>query len=400
MHRVADRTAESKAMALARVIVGATVCALALIGWSGVALASPGTDHPGGWTIFPSANIGSGYSSLSGISCLNARHCVAVGGNGTDEALVESWNGRAWSSVPTPVLPPAEVGRPPTSASLNGVSCVSARSCVAAGEQDLHALGPCCERTLIETWSGSEWSTVPSPNVGGYTNTLRGVSCVSSRFCVAVGADRLESGPGNTLVGSWNGTEWSVVPSPNPGFGGQLYGVSCVSMRFCVAVGSQFSGRAFGSLVESWNGTEWSVVPSLGTGPLNGVSCLSDKRCVAVGGSASGTLVESWNGSTWSVLESPNPAGSGTSKLNGVSCVSARSCAAVGSDSTEGGPSQTLVETSKGSKWSIVPSANGAGGVSHLNGVSCVSTESCFAVGDAKSTPEGPLQALVEGGKI
>jgi hypothetical protein len=172
--------------------------------------------------------------------------------------------------------------------------------------------------------------------------------------------------------------------------------VSCVSPKFCVAVGHE-GGTA---LVDSWNGTEWSVIPSPSTGPLNGVSCVSAKHCVAVGGSLSGALVESWNGNTWSVLESPSPESSGTPQLNGVSCVSARSCVAVGSDSTKEGPSQTLVETSKGSKWSIVPSANSASGVSYLNAVSCVSSESCFAVGEDEAIPEGPFQTLVENGRL
>ena len=79
----------------------------------------------------------------------------------------------------------------------------------------------------------------------------------------------------------------------------------------------------------------------------------------------------------------------------GVSCVSARSCAAVGSDASEGGPSQTLVETSKGGKWSIVPSANSASGQTKLDGVSCTSTESCFAVGN-----QGSVHTLVESGGI
>jgi hypothetical protein len=172
---------------------------------------------------------------------------------------------------------------------------------------------------------------------------------------------------------------------------------------FCVAVGLEFSPGKGGDypLIESWNGAEWSVVPKPNNeGALNGVSCVSAKRCVAVGWSHTGTLVETWNGSTWSVLESPNPEGGGVPELRGVSCVSAGSCAAVGSDSTEAGPSQTLVETSKGSKWAIIPSANSASGVSYLDGVSCASTQSCFAVGEDETTPKGPSQALVEAGAI
>jgi hypothetical protein len=333
------------------------------------------------------------------VSCISARSCVAVGGNGTDEALAESWNGRAWSSVPTPVPPGSEVG-PPEDVSLNGVSCVSARFCVAVGGLSLRTLGPhCCNPDLIETWNGREWSVVPNPR--SVHAWFADVSCVSSRFCVAVGTSQggLGEPPGFTLVESWNGTEWSIVPTPNPGIFDELEGVSCVSVKACVAVGgfreedATFSRH---SLVESWNGTEWSVVPSPnGENSLSGVSCVSAKHCVAVGRTLSGTLVESWNGSAWSVLESPNPEGSGIPRLTGVSCVSARLCAAVGSDSTKGGPSQTLVETSKGGKWSIVPSANSASGVSYLNGVSCASTESCFAVGQQDSG-----QTLVESGGI
>jgi hypothetical protein len=342
---------------------------------------------PNEWTIFPSPNPGSGQDSLSGISCVSARHCMAVGAFG-DEALAEALNRDAWSVVPTPVNPYYEVS------SLRGVSCVRATFCVAVGEQftECH----CAHRgtyTLAEVWNGTEWSIVPSPNNSKAHNRLVDASCVSTRFCVAVGWNVENHSIG--LVESWNGSAWSIVPTPESA--SELHGVSCVSARFCVAVGGYESG---GSLVESWSGKEWSIVPSPGGGALNGVSCLSAKHCVAVGGSASGTLVDAWNGSTWSGVESPNPEGGGHANLTGVSCASAGTCAAVGSNAIEEGPSQTLVETSKGGKWSIAPSENGAGGVNDLNGVSCASTESCFAVGEDETAPEGPLQALVEAGGI
>jgi hypothetical protein len=357
-------------------------------------LAGPAAAHPREWTIVPSPSTG----SLNGVSCVRAERCMAVGGFSPEkaEALAESWNGRAWSIVPTP-------GLPETVSSLHGVSCVSASFCMAVGEQ--YPVCPCRHPTtnLVETWNGSAWSVVPSPRPPGppyMDSVLTGVSCVSVRFCVAVGyAVPHTGGPSKTFVESWNGSLWSIVPNANPGIADGLSGVSCVSMRFCVAVGSQIPrGNIFVSrtLVESWNGTEWSPIPNPSDGGLSGVSCVSAKHCVAVGGSAaSGTLVESWNGSAWSVLESPNPEGSGRPELNGVSCVSAGSCAAVGSDSTEGGPTQTLVETSKGGKWSIVPSANSASGQTKLDGVSCASTESCFAVGN-----QGSVQTLVESGGI
>jgi hypothetical protein len=52
---------------------------------------------------------------------------------------------------------------------------------------------------------------------------------------------------------------------------------------------------------------------------VNGVSCTSSVRYVAVGGSDTGTfgatLVEYWNVLTWSIMKSPNRKGSTYSAL-------------------------------------------------------------------------------------
>jgi hypothetical protein len=355
---------------------------------------------PGEWAIFPSPSLGSGENSLRGVSCLSRRFCIAVGQDSAPgaEGLIEEWNGAAWSAVEAP----EPRGEHDSDIGFIGVSCSSVKFCVAIGRGS-HVRSPDSSGTIsfVDTWNGATWSEA---RVGSLRTALREVSCVSPSFCVAVGqaeSSGLDGGPQKTIVEFWNGETWSSATSADPGLLDELEGVSCVSITFCVAVGS-FTDETFvgHALIESWNGTEWSQVPDPGTGSLKGVSCVSAKRCVAVGGSPSGTLVESWNGRMWSTLESPNPDGSGTPRLNAVSCVSARSCVAVGSDSTYQGPSQTLVETSKGNRWSIVPSANSASGVSYLNGVSCVSSESCFGVGEDRATPNSPAQALVETGGV
>ena len=93
---------------------------------------------------------------------------------------------------------------------------------------------------------------------------------------------------------------------------------------------------------------------------LYGVSCPSTTSCFAVGyayppnGSVRKTFVEHWDGSTWSIMTSPNPTGSGNSFLNGVSCRTTRSCFAVGW--TREPDSKTLVERWTRNRWSIVPS--------------------------------------------
>ena len=75
----------------------------------------------------------------------------------------------------------------------------------------------------------------PKPS-GATSAGLEGVSCISAS-CTAVGT-RAESGT-KTLTETWNGSTWSVVASPNPSeavFGSYLRAISCVSANPCTAV--------------------------------------------------------------------------------------------------------------------------------------------------------------------
>jgi len=160
-----------------------------------------------------------------------------------------------------------------------------------------------------------------------------------------------------TLAESWNGTVWSVVASPNVSgsLDTELKGITCLPSGSCVAVGVSDDGTRFPSLVESWNGATWSIVSSPSPNPnddyfLLGVTCLSLNSCLAVGainigsGSASKSLIESWNGATWSIVPSPNPTGSSEADLFGVYCASSGSCTAVGV-SADAANGQALVES-------------------------------------------------------
>ena len=108
------------------------------------------------------------------------------------------------------------------------------------------------------------WSIVTSPNGGTRANLLPGVSCLSDSDCLAVGYYESHDLVRQTLVESWNGTTWSIVPSPNEGTkNNALNGVSCISPTWCEAVGDYDNGSgATENLIESWNGTSWSIVSS------------------------------------------------------------------------------------------------------------------------------------------
>jgi hypothetical protein len=238
------------------------------------------------WRVLPTP----GYrynDELSGVSCVSATMCVAVGellAGYFSRPIIDVWNGTVWSKMASPHNTGVGIGN-----GLGSVSCASATFCMAVGG------------STIESWYGHRWRKMPSPDKGHYSNVLNTVSCASVAFCMAVG--HYESfAPWSTLVKFWNGTRWSLVPSPNDpsDHNDQLIGVSCFSAAACVAVG--FSGGVHGvddTLIESWNGTRWTLRHSANPGPLRnglyGVSCASPTACTAVGyyRRAGRTLVES-----------------------------------------------------------------------------------------------------------
>jgi hypothetical protein len=76
--------------------------------------------------------------------------------------------------------------------------------------------------TLIEHYDGTSWSVVSSPNVGPnsqyQSNRLLGITAVSPTDIWAFGSYFAASGSENqmTLLLHWDGTSWSLEPSPNP----------------------------------------------------------------------------------------------------------------------------------------------------------------------------------------
>ena len=306
--------------------------------------------------IQPSPNpTGAQSSFLSSASCKSASACTAVGYSlnsaGTDVTLVEAWNGSKWTIQPS--ANPAGAQR----SELSAVSCVSASACTAVGYSYNSSVGP--PVALVEAWNGSKWTIQPSPNpTASPYSFLYGVSCVSASACTAVGVYQNSGGHEVTLVQTWNGSKWTIHSSPNPAgaVGSFLYGVSCVSASACTTVGDYTSSAAVQeALVEAWNGSKWTITPSPSpTGAvaslLSSVSCKSVSACTAIGDystSSAGnelTLVQAWNGSKWTIQPSPNPTGAQSSFLSGVSCVSVSACTAVGGDTSSAGIDVTLVE--------------------------------------------------------
>jgi hypothetical protein len=157
------------------------------------------------------------------------------------------------------------------------------------------------EVPFAERWNGTAWSVQHTPTREAVT-ALDGVSCPSTKACIAVGITEDRQFVVKTLAEVWNGTAWSVQAPPNPGASNGLSGVSCTSATYCVATGT--SGARPGvygdgeTLAEVWHGTAWSVQATPNPGALQGdinslssVSCASPTACTAVGVHATPSVV-------------------------------------------------------------------------------------------------------------
>ena len=352
------------------------------------------------WTVqsTPNPNGGDAWSDLPGVSCTSASACTAVGSyssvNAPERILAEGWNGAAW----TIQAPPNPSGSPSTS--LSAVSCAGATTCIAVG--DYHDPATATLMTLAERWDGTAWTIQPTPNpAGSGASSLVGVSCASATSCVAVGSSRVGAfGDTVPLAEHWDGAAWTIQPTPMPGGASRvvLSGVSCTSAAACTAVGQ--SGGQW-ALVERWDGTAWTIQPTPnpigGTySGLSGVSCPGATACTAVGTYAAGgspsTLAESWDGTAWAVQPTPVPAGSHDSALSGVSCPTAGLCAAVGRSRDSLGTTASLAERWDGTAWTIQPTPNPSGSrTNELSGVSCTAPTACAASGDARDSAGTPV---------
>jgi len=175
---------------------------------------------------------------------------------------------------------------------LTGISAVAPTDIWAVGSFSVSSGTTVDSLTLTMHYDGTAWRVVPSPNVAvrhplnGARQVLGGVEAVRHDDVWAVG-NTIDTASGSflpdkTLILHWNGTAWSVVPSPDSPAEDVLSGVSALSPTDVWAVG-QFVDRSGSTPIARtrtlhWNGAAWSVVASpngpAGDTILNGVSAV------------------------------------------------------------------------------------------------------------------------------
>ncbi len=207
------------------------------VGWYSKGTVKSLVEHWNGskWSVVPSPNAGAQVPSrLFGVSARSSTDVWAVGfsgASGSEQSLIEHWNGATWSMVPSPLI-----GTSP--AYLLAVSTLSASHAFAVGRGN----GP-----LIERWNGTSWSLSASPSAH---DSLSGIVSLTTTNAWATGID-WSSGP---LVEHWDGASWSLVATPAvaPGANG-LADVDAVSASDLWAVGDQgVAGGKLGTLTEHY----------------------------------------------------------------------------------------------------------------------------------------------------
>lgn len=216
----------------------------------------------------PNPRFGPKVDVLNAVSGLRAHDVWAAGGqpvsDDDDTAYALHRNGRKWIGMALPSGPDTPYPNP-----IDGVAAVSSRYVLVVSNSGYAAV-----------WNGKRWTEVASPV---YANAI---TALSKDDAWAVGFSP------TAVIDHWNGVKWSPSPLTLPvGWSAELESVSAGGPDDVWAVGQMETGSPHDVhervLVAHWNGTDWTLSPSpavQGTFmQLNGVSVLSNGDAWAVG---------------------------------------------------------------------------------------------------------------------
>jgi hypothetical protein len=255
-----------------------------------------------------------------------------------------------------PASPAWTVSRSPSPDPVNSaLEAVSART-----TSDVWAVGYgyTTDATLAKHWDGSSWTVVPTPNPPSqFDGILFGVSADAASDAWAVGFSDHLNGE-SAIAEHWNRQRWTLVATPQPGAGGldEFHGVVALAPNNVWAVGAYRTGSlVLKSLVEHYDGTSWRVVSSPSPGSsqtvLTGIAALSPTDMWAVGYEDTSPIALHWDGTSWTRVATPIEATGVDDWLNSVAAISTNDVWAVGL-----GAQGSLIEHWNGTSWRIVAS--------------------------------------------
>lgn len=348
------------------------------------------------WQVMPSPNTSLPINALHSISLSSSVDGWAVGQAANAPAsalptkerpLVEHWDGQHWQIVSTPTLPyGGNLFDVVSLAPDNAWAVGNMISMPGTADHDLYTTA------LIEHWDGHQWTVAPSPTIATGSSNLNKLAALAADDIWAVGSvyDNITpSGTLNThgLIEHWNGQQWQIIVTPSQSADEQFNSITALAPDNIWAAGYSRGSdqQPVQPLVEHWNGSQWSIVPSpnpAGTSPsvLTGISAVSANDIWAAGVTTSAAaankgpaccyaaLLEHWDGQRWSIVASPS---SGMVILRNIIALGPDNIWAIGDtwkQQTTDGQAQGLIEHWDGQRWSVVASPHPRGYIS-LSGV-------------------------------
>jgi hypothetical protein len=207
-------------------------------------------DHrsPSGWTVGTGADlsVGSGFAQYRAVDALSDSNVWVSATTWDNRHFFQHWNGSTWRSFSAT----GETSDPNTVSEINAIRAVSASNIWAVGEAFTPGVGA---STLIEHWNGTRWSVAPTPASSGF-QTLSNLYIASAADITAVGSDHFAFTP---IVLHYDGVSWQAKapPAAPTGMeGSSLAGTGSTDLWMLGAAGSGFGYEAH------YDGTAWTQI--------------------------------------------------------------------------------------------------------------------------------------------
>jgi len=261
----------------------------------------------------------------TGVSCLTASRCVAVGSRGSHGVVVTLAGGAQKHAA---VLPGSSV--------IYSVSCPSRSGCWAIGHPVRGAATYLVKINSAGRPAAERKVALPAGTALGL------ISCTSMTSCEVAG-NRIR--PALLEIGSWNGTKLHLYQVNVPGTQESVGGISCWHSGDCEAVGSARHAKAYSDLILTTQNGEPGTLNTNSGYALSSISCISATTCYATGAAVLVTVTDG-------VVADPQALPGGWNG-NAIECTGGR-CEAAGGEMLGSVRTGVLVSLSDGTAGSPV----------------------------------------------
>lgn len=228
------------------------------------------TDPTRGAGTWQTAHIDTLAEAAPAVSCPSSALCAIVDGTGgvltsTDPtAGAESWTRTPVTTADNPLV---------------SISCATASFCVAGSANSALAI------STDPTGGPGAWQTIHPHHAGRISEAFASVSCPTTRFCAAVGAEAGDVLTSTDPTGGPRAWKDTKLRGEQRGNDGPLVAISCPSSRMCVAI-DHFGDQGLTTIDPTGGPRAW--VKAFSGLTLLSLSCASERLCVAgdVGGNA------------------------------------------------------------------------------------------------------------------